>query len=562
MPGFPRVLETIADIYRNRRGDVTTSADRIVEHIQSRTFMRQSSDPLTRDILDSAYRALAPEFDRELGGFGSAPKFPQAMVYEFLLRYWKTASSEQALAMADATLDQMERGGMYDQIGGGFHRYSTDRYWLVPHFEKMLYDNALLAPLYLHGWLVTRKERYREVAGEILEYVRREMTDGDGGFYSATDADSEGEEGKFFVWQPEEIDAVVGAEAGRVVRAYYGVTDEGNFEGTNILHVPRAEAEVAAELGISVDELRRTIAEARPKLYEAREKRVPPGLDDKVLVSWNGMMMRAFAECGAVLDNAEWIDAARRNADFLLRELVADGRLLRTWRREASGSGRAGKVKGYLEDYALLADGLIALYEATFEQRWLSEATRLADGMVELFWDESAGVFYDTGRDHESLVVRPRDIFDNAMPCGGSSAALMLLRLAAHTGNEDYRRYATTSLRSMRDLMAQAPSGFANWLAALDLYLGPSREVVLIGPADDPEMRAMRAAVFGRYEPNRIVAGAESAVDPAPTPLLEGRGPIDGRPAAYVCENYVCAMPVTGAAALDAQLAGTSAAAG
>jgi hypothetical protein len=470
------------------------------------------------------------------------------MQYEFLLRYWHATQDPEPLRMVELTLQKMARGGIYDQAGGGFHRYATDQLWLVPHFEKMLYDNAQLAQLYLHAWQATGDGFYRRIVEETLAYVEREMLDPAGGFYSAQDADSEGEEGKFFVWTPAEIHEAAGPELAPVVRAYYGVTEAGNFEGRSILWRPRDDESVAAELGLTLDELNAKIETARSRLLEARSRRIAPARDDKVLTSWNALMLRAFAEAGAVLDNAHYVDIARRNAEFLLSSLVADGRSLRTWK-----DGRA-KLNGYLEDYAYLIDALLTLYEATFEPRWLSEASRLADGMIDLFWDDSRGVFFDTGRDHEQLVVRPRDIFDNATPCGGSAAALALLRLAVFTGTVDLQRHAVSSLRSVRDFLGRMPSGFAHWLCALDFYLTTPKEIVIIGPRDDVATRALLAVAFARYGPNKVVAGAESPSHDAPSPLLEERELAGGRPTAYVCENYACQLPVTEPEALARQL--------
>jgi uncharacterized protein YyaL (SSP411 family) len=551
MPAFPHVLQALADAYKNRKDEITGTTDRIVEYLGEQAEARATTDPLTRDLLGEAYRALAPAFDHEQGGFGHAPKFPQPMTYEFLLRYWHATRDPQPLRMVELTLQKMALGGIYDQLGGGFHRYSTDALWLVPHFEKMLYDNAQLASLYLHAHQATGNDLYRRIVEETLRYVEREMLDPAGGFYSAQDADSEGEEGKFFVWTKLEIDLALGPELGRIARACYNVSEAGNFEGRNILWRPRDSEQVAAELGISVEEPQRTIAEARAKLLAEREKRVAPARDDKALTSWNALMLRAFAEAGAVLDDAHYIEIARRNAEFLLSSLVRDGRLLRTWK-----DGRA-KLNAYLEDYAYLIDALLALYEATFEQRWLDEAARLAGGMIDLFWDEAKGVFYDTGRDHERLVVRPRDIFDNATPSGGSAAALALLRLAALTGPpqaDEYERYAAASLRSVRDLLASMPSGFAHWLCALDYYLSTPNEIVIIGPRDDPATRALLAVARGRYLPNKVIAGADAPAKGAASPLLEGRELVDGRPTAYVCEHYVCQRPVTEPQALAQQL--------
>jgi len=463
------------------------------------------------------------------------------MVYEFLLRFWADTGDEQALEMVTTTLTWMARGGMYDQLGGGFHRYSTDTVWLVPHFEKMLYDNALLVPLYLHGWQITGDEFFQRVAEQVLGYVEREMLHPDGGFYSAQDADSEGEEGKFFVWTAEEFAEVLGEDLGRTAAAYWGVSRQGNWEGKNILWAPRTDEEVARELNLSVESLSEKLAEARRKLFESREQRVRPGLDDKVITSWNALMLKAFAEAGAMFDNDHYVEIARRNAAFLERTLVDSGRVLRTWKDDAAGG--AAHLKGYLEDYAFQADALTVLYESTFEPYWLERAAALADGMIDLFWDEDRQVFYDTGRDHESLLVRPRDVFDNAHPCGGSAASWALLRLGTLTGNDRYRAIAEANLRAVGDLLTRAPSGFANWLAALDYATAAPKEIAIMGPRCDA--KPLLEVVFGRYLPNRVVAGHPNGTDGVGSPLLKGRDAIGGVPTAYVCEDYACQLPVT-----------------
>ena len=373
------------------------------------------------------------------------------MTLEILLRYYAHGHNDRARSMLDLTLEKMARGGIYDQIAGGFHRYSTDTYWLVPHFEKMLYDNALLARLYLHAWLATGRALYRRITEETLDYVLREMTGEHGGFFSATDADSEGEEGKFFVWSPQEIEAVLGSEEAALFNAFFGVSQRGNFEGKNILNISVRAADFAERQGIPLERLVDVINRGKEALRLAREEREHPLLDDKALASWNGLMLRAFAEAGAALEREDYLDAAARNASFLLHELRPEGRLLRSYRE-----GQA-KLPGFLEDYSFVADGLLSLYEATFDQRWLDAAVELADEMIAQFWDETQGCFYDTGRGHEELVVRPRDVFDNAQPCGGSVASDLLLRLSVVTGNEDYAAKAVAPLRSLAELMGRAP---------------------------------------------------------------------------------------------------------
>ena len=452
--------------------------------------------------------------------------------------------------MAEETLHAMARGGIYDQVGGGFHRYSTDRHWLVPHFEKMLYDNALLVRLYLHAFQATGDLMYRHIATDILDYVVREMTDPAGGFYSSQDADSEGEEGKFFIWTLEELEAVLGTEDAELVAAYYGASQIGNFESSNILHLPHDADEFSQAVGLSTDQLGQTLQMAREKLLKTREKRVHPGRDDKVLAGWNGLMLQAFAEAAVVLNRDDYKRISIDNATFLLREMRPSGRLLRSYK-----DGHA-RVLGYLEDYAFVADGLLYVYELTFDQHWIDEARSLADEMINLFWDEDLGLFYETGKDAEQLVVRPREMFDNAIPCGGSMAALMLQKLSVLTGDTSYAQKAATTLRSVQGIVADHPMGMGNWLSALDFYVSAVKEVVVMGPQEDPATRQLLETVHGAYRPNKVVAGgAGSESESGPViPLLEGRGLIDGRPTAYVCQNYTCQLPVTAPADLLEQL--------
>ena len=550
MPGFPRLLAAASQAYHTNKGEIERVTRQLAEQMGRTGQMPRGFTPLTTEVMHNAYSQLATQFDHLNGGFGSAPKFPQPMTPEFLLRYHRHGFNERALEMVELTLHKMAYGGMYDQVGGGFHRYSTDAYWLVPHFEKMLYDNALLARLYLHAWQITGNGLYRRITEETLDYVLREMTDPSGGFYSAQDADSEGVEGKFFVWTPDELRPLLGDDA-ELVMGYYGVTEGGNFEGANILNVARPPEDYARQRGVSADALADAVERARSVLLPVREERIHPLLDDKVLTSWNGLMLRSFAEAGAALGRGDYLDAARRNAGFLLDNMRdADGRLLRTWR-----NGQA-KLLGYLEDYACLADGLVSLHEATLEPRWLQEAVRVADGMIALFWDDQASGFYDTGIDHETLVVRPRDVFDNAQPCGGSVATDVLLRLAVVTGNDDYSAKGVTPLRALQQLLGRAPAATGHWLGALDFYVSLPKEIVIVGQTEHPSTAEMLAEVGSRFLPNRVIVGVSDPAAPPlqDSPLLEQRGMQDGAPTAYVCEHYVCQLPVTDAAALGAQL--------
>jgi len=551
MPGFPQVLLSVSEAYRNQRGNIAQASQQLVSRLQSMVHPQVSLEPLTADILHEAFQGLAQSYDFEYGGFGAAPKFPQPMTYEFLLRYHHLTNSEQALQMVEMALSAMAFGGIYDQVAGGFHRYSTDAFWLVPHFEKMLYDNALLSRLFLHTYQATQNPLYRRIAEETLDYVLREMTDPSGGFYSTQDADSEGEEGKFFLWTPQEIEAILGPEEGAIVARFFGATQAGNFEGRNILHLPQSPESFAAEEEISLAQFEETLMRARARLLEVRERRVHPSRDDKILSAWNGLMVRSFAEAASILNRQDYRLAAEASASFVLGNLREDGRLLRTYK-----DGRA-RLKGYLEDYAFMADGLIALYEATFDHRWLEEARSLSDDMVDLFWDEGHKVLYDTGRDHEALLVRPRDVFDNATPCGSSVASDVLLRLAVLTGQSDYASHAAASIRSMGQYLSRAPMGMGHWLGALDFYVSTPKEIALVGERGDPAAQALLDVVYGRYLPNKVVAGSapnELVRGAQATPLLQGREMMDRRPTAYVCQNYVCKLPVTDPEALARQL--------
>ena len=554
MPGFPRLLTSIAEAYKTNKGEVDRVTQQLTTQMTQSNQIPKGTSILTVDILHQAYSTLATNFDYQNGGFGNAPKFPQPMGPEFLLRYYHHGYNPRALELVEITLEKMAYGGIYDQIGGGFHRYSTDAYWLVPHFEKMLYDNALLARLYLHTHLITGKPLYRRIVEETLDYVLREMTDSSGGFYSAQDADSEGVEGKFFVWTPDEIRAVLGDADSEVFSSYYGVTPNGNFEGENILNIRQNPEAFAEAHDLTQEQLDEIISRSSKALLDVREQRIHPMRDDKVLASWNGLMLRSFAEAAAALGRADYLEAAVKNAGFLVGTMKSQGRLLRTYR-----DGQA-KLLGYLEDYSFVVDGLLALYEATFDIRWLDEAVTLADSMIELFWDEGIGGFYDTGSDHETLVVRPRDVFDNAQPCGGSVASDALLKLAVFTGNSDYNAKAAVPLRSLHQAMSQSPGGTGHWLNALDFYVSPPKEIAVIGPRNDPATQALLDTVFSRFLPNKVVMGTETPrsageIEGTPDfPLLQDRIMVGGLPSAYVCENYTCQLPVTDPDALAEQL--------
>ncbi|HEX8175300.1 MAG TPA: thioredoxin domain-containing protein [Pyrinomonadaceae bacterium] len=550
MPGFPRILMAISEAYRTRPDEVTETAVSMLGELRRMDMARESREAISTELLDRSYSQLARSYDPRHGGFGSAPKFPAPMNLEFLLRVFYRSGDTEAFEMVENTARRMAEGGMYDQLGGGFHRYSTDAQWLVPHFEKMLYDNALLSRLYLHLYQQTGEDFYRRITEETLDYVLREMTDGSGGFYSTQDADSEGHEGKFFVWTPEEVKEILGQEEAALFCSYYDITPGGNFEGKSIANVNDSVEDVAREEGVTVERLREVLERGRKMLFEAREQRIKPGRDEKILTAWNGLMLAGFAEAGAVLERADYTEAARRNARFVLENLRREGLLLRTYK-----DGQA-KLNGYLEDYSFFADGLLMLYEATGELEWLEEAQAIVERMVEEFWDEEQGGFYYTGRSHEELIVRSKDYFDNATPSGNSVAADVLLRLGVLTAQEDYTRKAVTIFRLMRDTVERYPSAFGRLLCAMDFYLSSPKEIAIIGAADSADTQALMREIWNRYLPNKVVALSSGRDERAAelVPLLRERTALEGRATAYVCEHYACQRPVSKPEELAAQL--------
>jgi uncharacterized protein len=549
LPSFRRVLLAVADAWAGRREDARRQGAKLVELIASQAALPGAEGDGQPDdtVLQEAFEGLRRAFDATWGGFGPAPKFPQPMTLELLLRC-HLRGFDGALDMAALTLDRMAAGGIFDQLGGGFHRYSTDGRWLVPHFEKMLYDNAQLVRVYTHAWQLTGADRYRRVAARTADYLLRELRHPDGGFFSSQDADSEGVEGRFFVWDHDELVRV----AGEPVARWLGATPGGNWEGTNVLWTPRPVATVAQEAGLSAGDLERQIADALPRLLEAREARVRPATDDKVLAAWNGLAISALAEAGRTFGERRYLDAAVAAAEFVLGALRGpDGRLLRSWR-----DGRRGGP-GYLDDYACMAEASLTLYETTFDLRWLREAKRLAAALLELFADPDGDGFYQTGSDAEALVVRPRELFDNAVPAGSSVAADVLQRLGRLTGEQGWERSGLAALRPVLGVVARAPTGFGHALGAVDFALSRVREVAIVGEPGADDTDAMLATVWRTYQPNRVVAlaapGDRDAV--AEVPLLADRTALGGRTTAYVCEHFVCKLPVTEPQELAAQLA-------
>jgi uncharacterized protein len=538
-PGFPRLLMNIAEAYRTRHSEVRNNAQMLRQHLNQQMQSGKGSGSIGAETLEQAARSLGSRFDPREGGFGNAPKFPPSMSIDFLLRYHYRTGDAHALEMATVTLDKMAYGGMYDHAGGGFHRYSTDDRWLVPHFEKMLYDNALLARVYLDGYRLTRKPLYRRITEEILDFIVREMRDANGGFYSTQDADSEGVEGKFYVWERDEFEEVVGDD-GDLLARYFNVTDFGNWEHHNILNVPRPPELFCKLEKISEEELASKVKAALPKLYAAREKRVHPGRDEKILTDWNGLALRAFAEAAAFLGRDDYRKVAEENARFLFDKVWDGQHLLHSFK-----DARA-RFNAYLDDYANVADGLLALYQLTFDEQWLRRSESLAQLIIDRFADEEQGGFYFTALGHEELITRTKDFFDNATPSGNSVAADVLLRLAALLGREDFREHAEKTFGAVENHLVTYASGFGRMLAAVDFAIGPSTEIALIGGTGE-----FLSSYRKRYLPRTVIAAGQNDIA-----LLRDRKPTDGKPTAFVCENLSCKQPVTDVAEFEKLLGG------
>ena len=556
LKGFKSLLQEIASAWEERRDVIDRQADRLTAALKQLESGASEPGPLTTDLLARAAAVLRQDYDRNWGGFTPAPKFPQAAALRFILRRVFRTGDKELLAMAEHTLDRMAAGGMYDQIGGGFHRYSVDARWLVPHFEKMLYDNAQLALAYLEAYQLTDAPRYRRIAMETLDYVLRDMTDAQGGFHSSQDADSEGEEGRFYLWTLDELREIFGDDAW-LLAEYYGVTTRGNFEGRNILYIARPHAELAQKKDIDADTLATRLQVMRDKLRKVRDTRVHPGKDDKILAAWNGLMISALARAAQTFEEPRYRSAAERAAEFITTTMMPDGVLHRSWR-----DGRLGP-EGFLDDYACMAGALIDLYETTFEPKWLERAIALADGMNTRFWDPGGQSYYFTADTHTDTLARLRPAYDGATPSGNAVAALTLLRLGALTGRDTYTTRGEAVLQHFAPQMARSPSAFFAMLAAVDFDLGVPVEVVVAGPPHAAATRALLHAVYDSFIPARVVVladpGASLTNTVFPLPLTEGRAPVDGRPAAYVCRNRTCGLPVTDPGKLSAQLAAQAA---
>ena len=545
-PSFRRVLQNVGDAFKNRRDELKKMAPEVVLRLQRASVLDAPETSLTPELLEEAESKLVRDFDPRHGGFGSAPKFPSSMILTFLLNQSLKGEHSSTLQMVKTSLDGMMRGGIYDQLGGGFHRYSVDERWLVPHFEKMLYDNALLVRTYLAAYQVTADANYLRVVEETLGWAEREMTHPEGGFYSAQDADSEGDEGVFFLWTVDEIEEILGHREAALFYDYFDVSKAGNFEGRNILNQRCRLEPLARRAALSPEELQQGLDRSRRKLFQQRETRVKPGLDDKVLASWNGLMLTAFAEAAWALNRPDYQAIAIKNADFLLSRMSSGGRLFRSWK-----AGQA-KLNGYLEDYAAVVEGLLTLFESTGDARWLEAACTFTEAQFELFLDAERGDFYFTASDHQRLLVRHKDHMDNATPSGNSTTCLNLLRLFQLTSEKRFQDTAGKMLEKVGLALSRHPLAFGNWLQALAYYLGPVNQVVVVDSRllASPLLEPLRR----RYLPHtaRVIVDPEV---PSRLPLLEGKTPVQ-TPTAYVCRNGSCRRPVTTAADLERQVEG------
>jgi len=550
-PGFASVLARIAHVWKHQRGEVLESADGLTDYIRAQLEeTRGDTGALSLELVRNAAADLRRAFDHSHGGWDGAPKFPSAPGIALLLREYRRTHDPELLHMATFTLDKMARGGMYDQVGGGFHRYSVDAEWLVPHFEKMLYDNAQLVQAYLEAYQATANPSFRRVAAETLEYVLRDMSAPGGAFYSSEDADSEGEEGTFYLWTRAEIMDLLGTETGALFCRYYGVHEAGNFNshekchaGQNILHVPAPPETVAADLSLTTEALDERLAAARARLLETRAKRVRPGRDDKILTSWNALMISAFAQGARILEEPRYRNAAEQAGRFLCERMMRDGQLLRTHRNGES------RLPAYLDDYAFAAHAFLDLYDAAFDAAWLEAAESLAAMMQEKFWDDAAGAFRFTAEEHAHLIARSRPSYDGAEPSGNAMAAFVLLRLARLLDHPEYQERARRVLEGNALAMAQVPRGFLKTLCAVDFLLDTPREIVICGARRAEDTAALLRAANTVFAPNAVFAFVDPAGPGADTlarrmPLLAGKTLVRGKAAAYVCEDFVCASPV------------------
>ena len=539
VPGFPKILQGVANAYREKPQDVERSVEQILSALQRMSLSTESQQPFSSDIIGQSAEQLAQAYDTDHGGLGKAPKFPNVGVYELFLRHYHHSKGSRFLEMVTHTLTKMAQGGIYDHLGGGFHRYSVDEKWLVPHFEKMLYDNAQLVRIYAQVYCITGEPLFKQVVDETMTYLMSEMLHTEGGFHSTQDADSEGEEGKFFVWTEEEISQILGEDASEIFCRIYDVSEEGNFEEKNILHPILTLEQASKFFRRDLKEIESLVSNAKGKLFQEREKRPKPFRDEKILTSWNGLMLSGIAEAIKISRRPAYLEAADRTVDFIFTKMFRDGRLLHTYK-----SGTA-KILGYLDDYAFLAAGLLDLFEASVNRVHLDRAVELAGIMLHEFWDEAGGGFFYTGRSHEQLIAQSKPIFDGSIPSGNAVATQVLLRLYHYTGKEDYLKRAERVLRAYYNAMENQPFGFAHMLAALDFYLEKPKEIVLVGDNKDRETGELLTKIHSLYLPNMTLqlASPDDSLEKISS-LLAGKKQFDGKPTVYVCHNFTCSRPV------------------
>jgi uncharacterized protein YyaL (SSP411 family) len=539
IPSFSKILVIVSDYYRSHPEEVEKMVAQVENALHQIVSFVPSQATLNKEILKNAFKGLESQFDATFGGFGEAPKFPNSMALSFLLRYWKKFDSKEALKMVESTLEKMANGGIYDHLGRGFHRYSVDERWLIPHFEKMLYDQALLSSTYFEAYQATRKERYCRVAEEVLDFVLREMTSPEGAFYSTQDADSEGQEGKFYVWSRDQIEASLGKEKAALFCDYYGVTLQGNFEGEySVFHIASSLRKVSQRFSVPIKDLENVIEEGQKRLFVEREKRVKPGKDKKILTSWNGLMISGFVNGFKSTGKQQYLDQAEKAIDFILQEMKKDGYLMRVFREDKR------QMKGFSEDYAFFIQALIDLYEATFEIDWLKKADELNEKMIQQFWDEDKGGFFFTGTQNEPLIARSKNPYDHTIPSSNSVAVFNLIRLSYLTGKESLKEKAGQILRLFQGFLSGHPSGFAHMLSGLSFFLNPE-EIGIIGSKEDSRTKSMLREIYHAYLPNKILS------------LREPQGSIEGDwfpflvekeitevPTTFVCKNFTCLAPV------------------
>ncbi|MFN8382542.1 MAG: thioredoxin domain-containing protein [Anaerolineales bacterium] len=552
MPAFKDILNGLSNAWIKDREEVNRVGSQVYQHIQHQPSTKNNSDIFTKDNLEAITTSILKSYDWGYGGWGDAPKFPQPMTIEYLLRQTTSNSSQrdQIIKAVTHVLDAMSRGGMYDVVGGGFSRYSVDNFWKTPHFEKMLFDNAQLAIAYLHGFLVTGKERYRTICEETLDFIKRELTHPNGGFYSSLDADSEGVEGKFYVWTQEEIQSVLSSDF-EFFKTAYDISQQGNWEEKTILHRELDDETLAKRFKLETEDISQKLANCHSKLLEFRNNRIRPNTDDKILVMWNSLALSAFAEAGRYLGRKDYLDIAIQNANFLINNLYVNDRLFRSWR-----NGQA-KHNAYLEDYAGLVNALLALYQSDPNSYWYVTALKLADEMVVNFADPNGG-FFDTRVDHETLLIRPKEIQDNATPSGNALTAIALLKFAAYGDRNEWRNIAESMLSSVYEFVFRHPTAFAQWLCAADFEVGPIHEVALVGEPSHKDTIELLKTLWKSYRPKQVTA--ISAYPPAPgsPSLLTDRPLLNGRSTAYVCQGFFCLRPVNTPYEMEGQLAGNS----